>query len=47
MPDDIIFNSNYFFIDLGDFGSGTINGIEAQTEWFVLTIRGPETVIIF
>ena len=47
MPDDIIFHSNYFFLELVDFGSGDILGIEAQTEWFVLRINNPESVTIF
>ena len=43
----MIYNSNYFFLELGDFGSGSITAIEAQTNYFVLTIKNPEVVTIF
>ena len=46
MADDIIFYSNYFFVELPTYSSGTINLIEAQTEYFVITLAESERISI-
>lgn len=46
MIDDMVFYSNYFFIELPTYSSGTINLIEAQTTYFVLTLAESERISI-
>jgi hypothetical protein len=47
MIDDIIFNCNEFYVELPVFDSGNISLIDAQTEYFVITLPVPEAVSIF
>jgi hypothetical protein len=47
MIDDIIFHSNYFFLELPTYSSGTIARIEAQSEYFEIRIPNKEAVSIF
>jgi hypothetical protein len=46
MVDDIIFHSNYFFIELPIYSSGSIARIEAQSEYFVIRLALPERISI-
>jgi hypothetical protein len=46
MVDDIVFYSNYFFIDLPIYSSGSLALIEAQTEYFVIKIPQPERISV-
>jgi hypothetical protein len=46
MVNDIIFYSNYFFMDLPTYSSGVIKLIEAQTEYFEIKIPQPERISV-
>ncbi len=46
MVNDIIFHSNYFFIELPIYSSGSITRIEAQSEYFVIRLALPERISV-
>ena len=46
MVDDIIFSSAYFFLNLPEYSSGTINRIEAQSAYYTLRLALPERISI-
>ena len=46
MIDDIIFNSNYFFINLPIYSSGSVAKIEAQSTYFTLRLALPERISV-
>jgi hypothetical protein len=46
MIDDILFYSNEFYLELPTYSSGTINLIEAQSDYFVLRLALPERISI-
>jgi len=47
MVDDIVFYGNCFFLELPLYDSGTINRIEAQTEYYEIRVPNKEAVSIF
>lgn len=44
--DDIVFYSQYFYLDMPVLEAGTITKIEAQSTWFVLRLALPERISI-
>ena len=46
MVDDILFSSSYFFLNLPEYSSGTINRIEAESTYYILRLALPERISI-
>ena len=46
MVDDIVFNCEYFFIEVPNSDPGTVAAIEPQTEYFPIRLALPERIAI-